>query len=126
MENKIACFSVASSKFTIPYVSGLLWAVLGVFFLARTCALPLAASVWPASSPGGVAGTWRVPGTVVESPGCAHGREVALLSVDVFFVVFSVGESLQAPQVVGFAPTLRSGCPQNYFCRFCLFLKTHI
>lgn len=126
MENKTTCFSVASSKFTIPYVLGLLWAVLGVFFPARTCALQLAASVWPASSPGGVAGTWRVPGTVDESPGCAHGGEVALLSVVVLFVVFSVGKSLQAPQVAGFAPTLRSGCPQNYFCCFCLFLKTHI
>lgn len=72
-----------------------------------------------------------MPETVVESPGCAHGGAVGwggggLLSVDMFFVVFTVGESLQAPQVVGFAPTLRSGCPQNHFCCFCLFLKADI
>lgn len=127
MENKITCFGVASSKFTIPYVLALLWAVLFSFpqglapcRLQPPCGLPLLREVLVV--PGGCQGLrLRVQGVRMAGPGRG-----GLLSVDVFFVVFSVGESLQAPQVVGFAPTLRSGCPQNHFCCFCLFLKADI
>lgn len=40
---------------------------------------------------------------------------MALLCADVFFVVFSAGKSLQAPQVPGVAPTSKSGCAQSCF-----------
>lgn len=58
---------MATRKFKIPYVLAFLWA-LPVSFLEKGLARPhLAALVWPASAPGGVA--WRMPGTVAESRG---------------------------------------------------------
>lgn len=58
---------MATRKFKIPYVLALLWS-LPVSFLEKGLAPPhLAALVWPASAPAGVA--WRMPGTVAESRG---------------------------------------------------------
>ena len=91
MENKITCFGVASSKFTIPYVLALLWAVLFSFpqglapcRLQPPCGLPLLREVLVV--PGGCQGLrLRVQGVRMAGPGRG-----GLLSVDVFFVVFRV------------------------------------